>query len=270
MTDTSTALVPIEEKSVEFYGDEVVAIAVQDGAQRRIYVPIKPLSDYLGLTWSGQFERIQRDEVLSEVSRGIRVTRIPAQGGTQEMLCLPIEYLHGWLFGIQASRVREALREKIIRYRRECYAVLWDAFQEQALAQQEPSTSTLGHIRSLGLAIAQLAEEQMEIEGRVTTAEERLNRAATVVGELGRRVSHLEQRLSPASRISDEQAATIAAEVKALAQFLTKHEPGNHFAGVYGELYRRFGVSSYKNIQQEQYEAVLMFLKEWRVRMGAE
>jgi hypothetical protein len=29
-------------------------------------------------------------------------------------------------------------------------------------------------------------------------------------------------------------------------------------------LYRRFGVSSYKLIRQEQYAAVLAFLEEWR------
>ena len=33
---------------------------------------------------------------------------------------------------------------------------------------------------------------------------------------------------------------------------------------VFSELYRRFGVSSYKNIRQNQYQAVLDFLDDWQ------
>ncbi len=38
----------------------------------------------------------------------------------------------------------------------------------------------------------------------------------------------------------------------------------NHYQGIFAELYRRFGVSSYKLIRQEQYAAVLAFLEQWR------
>ncbi|NJO82978.1 MAG: hypothetical protein HC828_09275 [Blastochloris sp.] len=36
------------------------------------------------------------------------------------------------------------------------------------------------------------------------------------------------------------------------------------YQGIFGELYRRFGVSSYKVIRVEQYASVLAFLDEWR------
>jgi hypothetical protein len=36
----------------------------------------------------------------------------------------------------------------------------------------------------MGLAIAQMAEQQMVLEGRVATAEEQLDRVALVVGEI--------------------------------------------------------------------------------------
>ncbi|NJL06188.1 MAG: hypothetical protein HC911_15045 [Chloroflexaceae bacterium] len=38
----------------------------------------------------------------------------------------------------------------------------------------------------------------------------------------------------------------------------------NHYQGIFGELYRHFGVSSYKLIRIEQYDAVLAFLEQWR------
>jgi hypothetical protein len=40
------------------------------------------------------------------------------------MLCLPDTMLHSWLFGISSARVKPAIREALIRYQREVYAVL--------------------------------------------------------------------------------------------------------------------------------------------------
>ena len=70
-----------------------------------------------GVVWSGQYERIQRDEVLSDALLGVRVTRTPEEGGSQEMVCLPIDLIPGWLFGVQPSRVKEDIRPKLIRCR---------------------------------------------------------------------------------------------------------------------------------------------------------
>lgn len=39
------ALSVIEQKVVEFYGDEIVAVRVENGT---IYVPIRPICDLLG------------------------------------------------------------------------------------------------------------------------------------------------------------------------------------------------------------------------------
>lgn len=110
-------LVPIEQKQVLFYDDEITAVLVQEAGQQHVYVPVRPICEFMGLSWTGQVDRINRDPVLSEVKRGVRVTRIPgAGGGSQEMLCLPLEYLNGWLFGITASRVKDEIRDRLIRY----------------------------------------------------------------------------------------------------------------------------------------------------------
>lgn len=136
------ALIPVEEQMVDFYGDEITTALVEVNGNTTMYVPLKAISDYLGLTWSGQYERIQRDPVLSEVAAVIRLTRITATGGIPGSLCLPIEYLNGWLFGINASRVKSGLREKIIRYQRDCYHVLWDAFKPPAFSAHDIESTT--------------------------------------------------------------------------------------------------------------------------------
>ncbi len=268
-------LVPLEERNVDFYGDEITAVLVEAASGPDVYVPVRPLCDYLGLAWSGQYERIKRDPVLADALRTVRVTRTEA--GRRETICLPLEMLPGWLFGISTTRVRPELQDKILRYRRECFRVLWQAFQADALslvehgalpAQAMPAapSAALMQIREMGLAIVQMAEQQMALEQRVTAVDGRMDRAAQVVGELRRRLSIVERRLDPMARISDEQASEISNRVKALAEVMTEKQPGkNNYQGIFGELYRRFGVSSYKLIAQDRYEQVLSFLEAWRV-----
>ena len=55
MSDETTAanaaaLVPVREAQVDFYGDTLVAVQTAD---EEIYVPVRPVCDYLGLSWPG-------------------------------------------------------------------------------------------------------------------------------------------------------------------------------------------------------------------------
>ena len=193
-------------------------------------------------------------------------------GGPQEMLCLPVQFLHGWLFGINATRIKPELQEKVIRYQRECYGVLWRAFQAQTLTAfgAEREMSSLGYVRNMALAIAQMAEQQMAFELRLDRTEARLDQAAQVVGALVRDVAEVKRRVAPGTYIGDEQASEIQLRVKGLAQLLGQHDGAkNHYQGVFGTLYRTFGVTSYKNIPQARYAEVLALLEEWRQDVAA-
>ena len=259
------ALLPIEQRDVDFYGDPLTAVLIRTGDTERAYVPIRPLCDFLGIDWASQRKRILRDPVLAEALQ--RVVIMTTHRGLQETLCLPLDYLNGWLFGINAARVKEELRTRLIQYQKECYQVLANAVTQRPLPAESPNITALTQIREMGLAIVQMAEQQIEFERRIGTTENRLDRAAVVVGELGRRVSSLERRLSPGSAISDEQAAEIQTAVHALGMMLTEQDKSkNQFQGIFHELHRRFGVSSYKLIPQDRYAAVLAFLQEWRER----
>ncbi len=259
-----TALVPIEERQVEFYGDEITAALVETTGQGTIYVPLRPLCDYLGLTWSSQLQRIKRDPVLSEMQTVVVINTVQ---GPRETICLPLEYLNGWLFGVSASRVNPALREKVIRYQRDCYKVLSNHFQgEAAIDRSGPAPSAgLLQIREMGLAIVKMAEEQIELERNVNRAHSRLDQAAIVVKALDQRLTTVEKKLNPARLITDDQASEVSQAVKALADYLkSKDASKNHYQSVFTEIYRRYGVSSYKNIQVDQFADVLKFLEEWR------
>ena len=247
-TNNMSDLVPAEQKQVMFYEDEVTAVRMADGS---VYVPIRPLCDYLGLNWSGQRQRIHRDTILDEVSRECV---IHSQGQGRSMLCLPLDYLNGWLFGVNARRVNADIRDSLLRYRRECYRVLSDAFQGTAIAASAPST--LVQVREMGLAIVRMAEEQMAFDRRLGTTESELR----VVTE---RLTAVEEKLAPGQLVTDEQASQISQAVKAVALALGKKTNRNEFGACYGELYRRYGITSYKKMPVHQFDDAINFLTEW-------
>lgn len=109
--------------TVNFRGDELYGFKQDDGT----FLALKPMVEAMGLNWSGQEQRVKRDPVLSE---GICVMHIPfGRGGAQDAVCIKLELVNGWLFGIDSSRIKDdAVRERVILYQRECYQVLHDHF----------------------------------------------------------------------------------------------------------------------------------------------
>jgi hypothetical protein len=263
----NNALIPLEQKTVIFYDDEVTAVLVEQDGRQTVYVPIRPICEFLGVDWRSQYNRIRRDPVLSKYFTGVVITTTPdpdrGGGGPQTTNCLPLDYLNGFLFGINAARVKEEVREQLIRYQEECYRVLAQAFLETPApgddwAVTDPEARlALQQIRQNALAVAHLAEEQLQIMAR-------LDKAAIVVGQHGRRIAALERQLSPRDAITDEQALDIGEKVRAIAMTITeKDRSKNHFQAIFNEIHRRFRVSSYKNIRQDQYQIVLDFLDDW-------
>lgn len=57
----------------------------------------------------------------------------------RELICLPLDMLNGWLFGIDVSRCRKEIQPALIQYKRECYAVLAAHWQKR---ESSPSINT--------------------------------------------------------------------------------------------------------------------------------
>lgn len=91
-----------------------------------IFVPIKPICEAIGIDVESQRDKIQADEILNSVA--VFCTATGADGKQYEMHCLPLRYTYGWLFTINPKKVAPAAREAVVRYRRECYDVLYEHF----------------------------------------------------------------------------------------------------------------------------------------------
>lgn len=91
-----------------------------------ILVPLKPMTEQLGLSWAGQLERVKRHPVLSQ---GIRVTLIPSHGGMQESTCLTLEMVPGYLATIQSERIKDsAVRDRVVLFQSEAFQALFAYF----------------------------------------------------------------------------------------------------------------------------------------------
>ena len=259
------ALVPSKEKTVDFYGD---AIPVAQFADEELYVPLRQLTDFLGLAADPQRRRVLRDEVLKERLRRVLITA--ADGKRYATLCLPLDLLPGWLFGITPTRVRPELRDKLNRYRAECFRVLWNAFKVDILPAATPSATGLTSAQQtleMITAMQHLAQQQVDLEARQTATDARVEAIATYlrpfVQDTRQRLTALELRLDPKNVLTEDQAAEIALAVKHVGQHLAAQGERTGYARVYSELYRRFGISSYKNLPHARYDEVLAWLHSW-------
>jgi len=121
----------VKNEIVEFYGEQLVTAKSDEGVE---FVAMKPLCENLGLDWSAQRQRLLRDEVLKE---GMVIITTPTEntglGNAQKTVFIPLEMLNGWLFGVDVSRLKdEAVKQKIIVYKRECYKVLHKHWQPES------------------------------------------------------------------------------------------------------------------------------------------
>lgn len=98
-------------------------------------VALRPICEALGLAWSGQLERVRRHTVMS---RSVRVTRTETADGPRDAVCLPLDMIPGFLFGIDVSRCKPEARPKVEAFQTHCFRVLRDHFRPHRAGQPLP------------------------------------------------------------------------------------------------------------------------------------
>jgi hypothetical protein len=245
------ALVVIEQRTVDFYGDELTAVRVDD---RQIYVSIRSLCEALGLTIAPQTRRIKRSKVLEKGFKGITVLVTP--GGPQNVGMLRVDLVPLFMTGISTNAVKEELRLKLERFQEEAAKVLWEAFQQgrlttdldfdALLAQDTPEAQAY----KMAQAVLQLARNQLLMRAQIADHEQRLETIEAQLGDTGRNVT-------------PDQASQVSQAVKTVALALGKKSGRNEFGAVYGELYRKFGITGYKMLPARRFDEAMKFLTDW-------
>lgn len=257
-------LEPVEQKTVLFYDDELTAVRADDG---QVYVAIGQMCQALGIDTQAQTRRIRRQSVLADGLQG--VANLATPGGLQSGYVLRVDLVPLWLSGIRTAAVNDAVRPKLERFQREAAKVLWEAFQEgrltadpdiDALVEAAANPETV-QAYQIAQAVMKLARQQMLIEARLSG---RLDIHEDRLADHDNRLEAIETSLSDSGRnVTPDQASQISQAVKAVALELGKKSGRNEFGGVYGELYRREGVTSYKLIPARRFDQVMSWLTAW-------
>ena len=246
-----TELTVRDQREVSFYEDQLVAVRASDG---RIYAAITQMCDALGLDAQAQRRRMERHAVLSKGVQRVAITT--THRGKQSAYVLRADLVPLWLSGVSVSRVKEDLREKLTLFQEQAATVLWEAFQEGRLtedldlAELLASDSDAAVAYRTALAVMRLARSQVALEGKVATLEERLENVEDILAQ-------------PERFVTADQAMQISQAVKTIAMKLSKASGTNQYGAVYGELYRRYGVTSYKQLPASKYQDAMDWLNEW-------
>jgi hypothetical protein len=125
-----------------------------------------------------------------------------------------------WLFGIQTGRVKEEIRPNLIRYRRECFRVLWDAFKPDILPQLDPALALPAEEltpaeRALVLAeaVTAIARQQVAYERVLAHHDQRLDKVEDAALEAHARIDALEPTIEAGPTVTTAQAAVISGAV---------------------------------------------------------
>ncbi len=269
----SVALRPVREQSVDFQGDGIPVAQADDGG---LYVALRPITDHLGLAFGSQRLRVLRDRILAPRTRTILMTA--ADGRRRDLLCIPLDLLPGYLFGITTGRVRPELVDKLDRYRADCFRVLWEVFKgdagtvvdERAVGmgtEMDSAPSGAALALEIATAVQHLARQQLDMEQRLAdVAGTQTVMADYVRGfiiETNHRLTALERVTATDATITEGQAAEISLAVKAIGQALQAAGNREGYPQVYAALYRRYRISAYKSLPARSFEEAMEWLHQW-------
>lgn len=251
MSKEDKALVSVEQKEVSFYDDELTAVRADDG---QVYVAIRQMCLSLGLNAQAQRRRMGRHTILAD---GLKVVAMMATTtGKRDSYVLRVDLVPLWLSGVDTNRITDdSIRLKLEQYQKEAARVLWEAFQEGRLTV-DPTFEELLKTDSPAVqayktfqALTKLARNQILMEARLDEHEQRLEQ--------------IETQLGASSTITPDQATAISQAVKVVARELGKQTGKNEYGGVYGELYRRYRIPTYRELPAVKYEDAIQWLGEW-------
>jgi len=255
------ALVPQDQRTVDFYGDELIAVRAEDG---HIYVSLRHLCQALGIDPQGQARRIKRQPVLLKGYGWVDILSTQPAPQRRRSQVLRVDLVPLLLTGISLQSIGdEGIRRKLERFQNEAAKVLWEAFQEGRLTadpvfdELQAADTPAAQAYRVARALMELARQQLILESRLVTQEGRLDAHEA-------RLEQIESALGDRGRfITPEQASSISQAVKSIATALGKKSGRNEYGAVYGEFYRKFGIPSYRELPARRFDEAVRFLTDW-------
>lgn len=154
-----------QTKTVTFNNVSMLGIQTESG---KIFTSVKRICEDLGIDFSGQLQRIKKDEVLI---RGVEFISIPSNSGLQDVFCIDIEYLPLWLTKIKPSKCKEEVRPLLIDFQLKAKDILAQAFLNNEKTSNGPNFEIPKTLGDALLLAGKLAKENEETFKRLQIAE---------------------------------------------------------------------------------------------------
>lgn len=88
-----------------------------------IWIAVKPVCEALNVNYNRQFQQLKAHPIFGAVSALQRMQKPGSQA--RKMICLPEEYIYGWLFSINSDS------EELIAYQRECIQHFYETIKRR-------------------------------------------------------------------------------------------------------------------------------------------
>jgi len=154
-------------KFLEFNGKTIYFLA-KNGVY---WIALKPICEALSISFEKQRERLSKDKFWDQLPtiQGV----VAADGKVRKMLCLPEQFIYGWLCGLQSKNA------DLIAYKRKCYQLLFDYFHGSITSRETLiKAKTKDQVEAERLEIALLTNtdyQQLQLtRGRIRAANSQL------------------------------------------------------------------------------------------------
>lgn len=208
-----------------------------------VYLAVKPICEHIGFSWQGQSEKLASDSRFN--CQDILV--VAEDGKKRKMTCLPQHQLLGWLYTINANRVKPEARDLLLAYQTETTDAInnyWvDGVAVNPRMQQIPTDP---------MEILELSFIAMKQQGqRIQVLEEVQQQTTEKFEEIDNRFDNLP--------INSKQTKAIQSAVEHLVRLMGGES--RHYRRVWGSFKDHFGLASYRDLPRNQYEEALEFLR---------
>jgi P22_AR N-terminal domain. len=159
---SATAIHPdhVSFESVQFLNQDIDCVLINNNP----YVVFKSLVENIGLHWITAFAQIKKDEVLSQA---LVLTLIPnPKYKGQQVLCMPIKLMPGWLFSVSINRVSESVKPVLLAYRKDVYDVLFNHYFGK-------TNTAILEMANIETEISELKKQRAEINTTIKDKEKR-------------------------------------------------------------------------------------------------
>lgn len=252
-----------EQVAVTIFDLPCMAVRAPDGA---IYVSLSDLCAALGLDRSSQLRRIRSHALLQA---GLARFLVQQAGGPQVQDCIHLQTASNWLVTINAARVADPVRNRLIYLQQHLFDAVWRAFAQVTGLPDGPTSDIedLDDLRQIdpGLrALTEIAERQQVIAESQNRARAAWRDINDQVRALATRLGELEQRVG--GTISKGQRGHIYQLVQAWAaaraEQATQLSRSGVFAATWAEFKTRFGLARYEDLPLEKYGEAVAYIQD--------